>query len=144
MHFTTLVTIGLAQLAILTATSPVRLAHAVDILSYLPDRVVWHATNAISASNIPAALPAIGGNVTACTAVYYDNVSTERTAIVRDDCLDLANQVKAAPGFWELYRWARDDTGRFEPLVSNGTCEFAVRRHDTPVGFKSNSSDVVM
>ncbi|CAN8095956.1 unnamed protein product [Discula destructiva] len=149
MRFTHYMTLGLLRVVILAAASPPRSTHAVEVLSYLPDKVVWHATNAITADSTlessPGAFPIIGGNVTACSSVVYDQVSPARTSVVRDDCADLAEQVKTASGFWELFKWSHDASDEFDPLVSNGTCEFAVKRRKTPAGSNSgSSSDVVI
>lgn len=146
MHFTTILIMGVAHLVSLTATSPLRLTHAINILSYLPEEVVWHQASVVTlnATNGTPAFPIIGGNVTACNDITYDEVSPARTSVVREDCADLAEQVKASPGFWELYKWSDDKNGAFRPLVSNGTCEFAVKRRSTPSGFNTTNSDVAM
>lgn len=146
MRFTTMVMMSLAQLASMVAASPLRLAHAINILSYLPEEVVWHQTNIITtnATNGTPAFPSIRGNVTACNHIEYDETSPARTSVVREDCADLAEQVQAMPGFWELYKWSGDKSGSFRPLISNGTCEFAVKRRSTPLGFNTTNSDVAM
>lgn len=159
MHFSTflsVLTLGLAHLTIAFPPLPHRAplpATAIHALTYRPAKVLWHAwsstTNITTLSTADAdTFPA--ANVSACGAIAYDHTSPARTAVVRDDCYALAQQVQAAPGFWELYKWARydneDDSSstRFVPLVSDGTCEFAVKRRDVPVGLNSSSSDVVM
>lgn len=152
MHLATRSSMGLAQLAILAASSPLPLplplrpAHAISVLSYIPEDIVWHQTNlvTVNATNGSPAFPMVGGNVTACTHVTYDEVSPARTSVVREDCADLAEQVKSTPGFWELCNWSDDKSGDFRALVSNGTCEFAVKRRGTPSGFNTSNSDVAM
>lgn len=146
MHVLTLIMMGSAQMASLVATSPLRPAHTIDILSYLPDEVVWHQASIVTlnTTNSKPAFPIIGNNVTACSHIEYDEVSPTRTSVVRDDCADLASHVKATPGFWELYKWSDDSNGAFRPLVSNGTCEFAVKRRSTPTGFNTTNSEVAM
>lgn len=147
MRFTVMVVMGSAQLASLVVTSPLRLAHAINVLSYLPEEVVWHQTDILTGNttNGTPAFPAIRGNVTACNYIEYDETSPARTSVVREDCADLAEQVKAMPGFWELYKWSGDKSGSFRPLISNGTCEFAVKRRSTPSsGFNTTNSDVAM
>ncbi|KAJ4408196.1 hypothetical protein N0V82_009770 [Gnomoniopsis sp. IMI 355080] len=131
-----------AHLASLVATSPLRLAHTINTLSYLPNQVVWHQASIfpVHGTNSTPVFPIVRTNVTACSQIEYDEVSPARTSVVRDDCADLANQVKASPGFWELYKWSDDENGAFRPLVSNGTCEFAVKRRSTPSGFNNTTT----
>lgn len=160
MHLTTLLTLGLAYL--FTQTLTLTLPHnrgvplpartpGDEAHTYTPTTVLWHASSSLNATLASGnSFPAVDGaaSVSACGAPAYDHTSTARTAVVRDDCYALALKVAAAPGFWELYKWTREGDeggkGKFIPLVSDGTCEFAVKRRDVPVGFNASTSDVVM
>lgn len=162
MHLTTLITLCLVHLPTLTLTTalPPRAAavSASRADAYLPAKVLWHSSSStntlLSTANNAANTVSPAANVSACGAIAYDHSSPARTAVVRDDCYTLALQVQAAPGFWELYKWSRDDedgsgSGKreFVPLISDGTCEFAVKRRDVPAWFNStmsSNSDVVM
>lgn len=147
MLFANLISLGLAHLIAITLASPMPSSHAFNKLSFLPTKVVWHATDAHSLDSSldsTSATATVAKNITACTDIIYDHVSPARTSVVRDDCADLAEQVKSTPGFWKVYRWAHHAGDVFEPLVSIGTCEFGVRRRDAPMSANSSMSDVVL
>lgn len=147
MKLTTgLLPISLARVATMLHAHPLLQRHEVTILDShpnVPGDVIFHNTTVLYYhDNNGTAHPMGNGNVTACQQPTYDDPSPMRTSILREDCEDLALQLQASSGFWELSKWAPSELGLFKALASFGTCEFAVQRLDGAV--TTNSSQTVM
>lgn len=169
MKPTALLTVGLTHLTSLAHATSLHTHEIVNLAlhddhSLLPATIIFHPTDGHSGddnnnSTSSSGNPDYGepvGNITACNHIAYDRPSPARTRIIRDDCLDLAQQVQRAAGFYELTRWVavnssvdREEEDEeeggvgYRALVRSGTCEFGVQRLGGGVANMSTNSDVV-
>lgn len=161
MRFTTLFGLTLGGLASLAAANPVAFLpnrqasksilyphKALDIRAgtLRPANLAWHSTadssglaNSHHHHDNNEGYPSANGSVTACNNIVYDNASTSRTTIYREDCYDLLELLQDTPGFWSMWKWRKgNDTWR--GLASSGSCEVAVQRLDNGDGVTNETS----
>lgn len=146
MKPTTILSVGLAQLATLAtlvSASPLHPHEIINVRAALPKTLLFHATDGQqqNGSHGGPGYSTLRENITACEHITYDHTSPGRTAVIREDCEELGRHVQAKLGFWEMYGWAPAEQGKFRALASSGTCEFAVQRLDAVAG---KNSDVAM
>lgn len=141
----------LASLASTAVIDPLLRDKTLQSRSLVPANVVFHDTTttttgdgSTNSTGNDGLLPQDPDNISACTGIVYEDTSTDRTEIYRDDCYLLSKKVQASPGFWEMGTWSTViDQRTYAPLISEGTCQFAVLRlHVNAPG--SNNSDVAM
>lgn len=146
MKLVTTISIGLASFVATLHAQPVLQRHEVTIIDAhpnIPGDIIFHNTTVLYFHDRNGTAHPMGnGNITACHQQSYDDPSPMRTSILRDDCKDLALQLQATSGFWELNKWAPSKLGLFKALCNFGTCEFAVQRLDGRV--TTNSSETAM
>ncbi|ROV92422.1 hypothetical protein VPNG_09589 [Cytospora leucostoma] len=137
MEFAVVLFTILVSLVSLAPAGPVYSNSALRPRNFVPEHMVWvsnaNQTQSPWAPNV--------GSVKACQRTTYHS-GTPATGIRRSDCQNLVSQLKADPGYWEMWWW--DKTSGYKTLTTNGTCNFAVSRSDGQASAPNLASDVAI